>query len=1261
MKAFTDHEHNDVITIPVKICESPSRGPESASYQLQVCTESSEHVPLVIWNQSPVADLGWQINQWYLFENILLKKWSESAELNATKQTTATVITPDSASEKQLNNGAIRINRTDTHCGFIWEPRDQENLSSRGYCCYRPVWRDFDRCIWHVETDNKKPEGELEEVREDPENRKQNRKPREMLSGAVLRNGELTGSVFTAVDFSGADFRQTSFNDVYFGYSNLSGADLRRTDFTGCQVPNVSFRHANLGDADLTRVNKKTADFSGSNFDEKHTDTSMLSSDETEDLSGGSTDTPKKSSQSKTNSENHVRLLHTTNTYLDRSNMNRKARRQDYVSAFKQIVNYACGNDVDALIHTGNLFWTQQPNDAVVRKCRQLLSDLHENNVEFILILGERDANRTRSLIEEFESENLIRKTSTGWHKVSEAGLFLYSANSPQVSEIDLSPPADVSNHLAALYSDIKTATGGEGLSAFEKDLNSPFDAVLIGDCIESIRTKQSGTRVLSPGMPEHIIGQKHIESQARTPVFFEYEVTPESFTTTSHEIDARSVSGCRINLSADATTEDIRSAFTHEELENAAVLVSITGTRSDDSLSKKTIQNTISNRAGIVKVYDDRDEVEDTESASRSQPTPIEWDVDSLASATTLDVQDIKDMIGSLTKAGCPENEAFDYVQRYLKDMLGGNGLFAVQGIGPNSGYELIRADITSISDVLSISPEKLASETDLGLERIQQIQKFAQTEAYSSLDPDDERVAEALINSSINLPGGGSTSAPQSTRDPRESESSSDNQSGSHSVTGSTESPSESDPTTGKSRQIPLIPADLPVSKTEERTAPSGNNVFANYLSEYYESLRSTKTVLEAVFQIPGTDIDPTDRSDPRVQYYILLDACIGFEDDSVRFSGYGPQHQNRLPFSAFDYRNIYGDGKYVKDYQVINVEPFREETLKLLYEKTDAKASAEFVRPCLPGTTYPVTELPGTFEELQDALLQLGTFPAYPPLPTENGVDERTIPIANIYQACFNELDSGPKVDLMPLIENNASAPTGPVSAATPTSTAEAESLLLDYGRLSHLFRRITPPSDSPANRTLNVFSLDWYRPDSPSFNELKTFAKDDDTDSVDAFLPRLRDMIYRRFLLDRWEYDYITVFPSHEAGTHSQSAVKLVQDAVIGTDIIYTPLLERTKTVERQQEKSKNDRENVAIEPSESLRTRAQLDGETAILFDDICTTGSSLTAGSHLLRQAGADRVVCLTLGFTPGGPLEAVTEITDPHATASEIISGTKR
>ena len=1277
MPSVADHDHNDMISLSVKVCDLSKRSSQTRAYKLTVTTNDAEQVPFIIWKQSPAAGLDWTVGEWYRIDEALVKQWSETTELNATNRTTAERIPSETVEASIVDSEAVNQSSMAGRCGFTWIPEEQNNTDSCAYCCYRSTWKEFDRCVWHAKTDLRKPSDTLVETREQPENRKLNGSPRELLSGAVLRDAELTDSVLTGVDFSGSDFRNTNLNDVYLSYSNLSEADFRGADLTDCTVSKVSFRNANLRNADLRGLSIFGIDFTDAELSEadfreaniKNTDLTGANPEAAKGLvdtekPGGDETTGEVSRQNQsdlsgeTHSGKGVSLVHTTNTYLDRKNMGRKERQNDFVSAFKQVVDYACASEAEALIHSGNLFWSKNPDAWVVKECRRLLKKLKNNQVEFILVRGERDVTRTQDIIQELENKGLLSGPQTGWYQVSDIGIFLYGKGSPPLFEDEHTPPTDATSYLAVLFDDVSTATNGS-LPTLEKTLGTSLDAVLIGNRSEPTHRSESGIQVLSPGMPEQIVGKKHIEVQPRSPIFFEYQVTGDAVDVTTHEVDARPVSGFQINLDPDATVREVESALAKKDLHNAAVIVELVGAKTEDSISKNEVQQLISDQSAIVRVYDERSRVENQEmSSSDSASTSPEWDVDSLAAATTLDPEDVEDAVNRLVDAGRSHDEAIGYVRRYLKEMLQGDGLFAVYGVGPSSGSSLVDASITSIEELRTVTPQDLSNRTDLSTEQLQRLQEAAQAGNFSSLEPDDEQVAKQLLDSPKD-PHTQNTESKQSPDTKKRTDRDAD-QSEDSKVDSTPEFQDNSKEATspdGNSQQEVLTPGELPVPAPEEYTVPGGGTVYPNYLSEYYESFRNARKVLELVFQISGTDIDPEDRRDPRVQYFVLLDACIGFGDVSTPFTGYGPQHQDRLSFSIRDYRKVFGNAETVTDYQVIDVKPFRDDTHELLREMASVKTTREFVRPCIPGTNHPIPELPGSFEELQDALLRLATFPAYPPLPSENGNNNRTIPIAEMYRTCFEDLDKEHQVDVAPL-EATGSQPTGPVPAATPTSPTEAESKLIDYGRLSHLFRRATPPAGSPVNRALNVFALDWYRPDSRSFNALQALAKHGEDDPIDTFRPRLQDLLHRRFLLDTWEYDYITVYPGHEAGSRSSQLVELAQDAVLETDIIYTPLLERTETVERQREKSEEERRQVAFHPSESLRTRAKLHNDTVILFDDICTTGSSLLAGAHLLRQAGADRVVCITLGLTPGGPWTDVKEITDPETPASEIIAG---
>ncbi|KTG11434.1 hypothetical protein AUR64_04045 [Haloprofundus marisrubri] len=462
-----------------------------------------------------------------------------------------------------------------------------------------------------------------------------------------------------------------------------------------------------------------------------------------------------------------------------------------------------------------------------------------------------------------------------------------------------------------------------------------------------------------------------------------------------------------------------------------------------------------------------------------------------------------------------------------------------------------------------------------------------------------------------------------------------------------------SEDPPTGSGPKREPGTPTDTDPEPGED------SEIVVNQLSEYYEALRSVRKVVSTIMLRPETPIRPDDLTDPCVQYFVLLETCLGDGNLDLVFSGYGQQHKNRLPFSMEEYRQQFGTGRWVTEYNSISVEPYQKASREWLEDNTMLKDIGQFVRPIAPETETPLPEFVQTPDDLRYAISVLNQLPAYPPLPTENGSSNRTIPAKELYAELFAELNDDEKVDIQTIPEPHLAdrvPVTGPVPDATPETKDDTWDFMLNYGKMTHLFRRLEPASDSPIQRSVPVFALDWYNTNSESFDELRALAKLGEDDPVPIFRRRLRDLINRRFLRDDWNYDFITVFPGHEKDSLSPQLVELAKDAVDETPITYSPMLERTETTGRQREKSREEREVVANDPNATLRTRTRLDGESVIILDDIATSGSSLLAGAHLLREAGASGIFGVTLGLTPGD--DDAKLITQPETYASEIISG---
>lgn len=233
--------------------------------------------------------------------------------------------------------------------------------------------------------------------------------------------------------------------------------------------------------------------------------------------------------------------------------------------------------------------------------------------------------------------------------------------------------------------------------------------------------------------------------------------------------------------------------------------------------------------------------------------------------------------------------------------------------------------------------------------------------------------------------------------------------------------------------------------------------------------------------------------------------------------------------------------------------------------------------------------------------------------------------------------------------------------PAASVSPINKKSVREFLSKYGKLTHLYHVVSPPDEGPIQTSLRIFSLEGYKPATGNQRQnrfsrnLVSFAKSNDDSHSEYFLSRIRDLIYRRFLLDDIEYDYITVFPGHEVGSLSPQLTKLAQAATVETSLLYSPLLERTETADKQRSKSHDERMDVARNPGETVRARNELSNDVVVLLDDVCTSGASLLEGAYLLRNAGARKVIGLCLGLTNSGDASTIT-IEDRSRRASDMI-----
>jgi uncharacterized protein YjbI with pentapeptide repeats len=132
----------------------------------------------------------------------------------------------------------------DDRCGYTFEASTVADLG--GVCCWRPVWGDAGRCIWHADV-SQKPTLELESAAPGIGDR---------LDGAIFRDVDLAGSDW----LSGRTLTDTRFENANLEETDLSGSDLRYSHFEGVDAKRTNFRGSNLEHAEFDRTDLRGAD-----------------------------------------------------------------------------------------------------------------------------------------------------------------------------------------------------------------------------------------------------------------------------------------------------------------------------------------------------------------------------------------------------------------------------------------------------------------------------------------------------------------------------------------------------------------------------------------------------------------------------------------------------------------------------------------------------------------------------------------------------------------------------------------------------------------------------------------------------------------------------------------------------------------------------------------------------------------------------------------------------------------------------------------
>lgn len=205
----------------------------------------------------------------------------------------------------------------------------------------------------------------------------------------------------------------------------------------------------------------------------------------------------------------NTRIIHTADTHLGYKQYNNMQRRQDFFDAFERIIDDAIRLNVDAVVHTGDLFDSRTPNLIDVVQTIEILKKLKIANIPFFGIVGNHESKQDIQWLDLLEQMDVAKRLDTNPTYINDVAIYgidyIPRTKLPtyKFNEICL-PNSDTRHTILAMHQLITEVP--YGIFNHNRMIGEvPFnpDALILGDYHKYYCDKVGDTWVTYPGSTE--------------------------------------------------------------------------------------------------------------------------------------------------------------------------------------------------------------------------------------------------------------------------------------------------------------------------------------------------------------------------------------------------------------------------------------------------------------------------------------------------------------------------------------------------------------------------------------------------------------------------------------------------------------------------------------------------------------------------------------------------------------------------------------
>ncbi len=303
-----------------------------------------------------------------------------------------------------------------------------------------------------------------------------------------------------------------------------------------------------------------------------------------------------------------TRVIHTADTHVGYQQYHSPERRADFLRAFESVVEDAVGDDVDAVVHAGDLFHDRRPGLADIQGVIGALRRLDDAGIPFLAVVGNHETKRDAQWLDLFEDLGLA--TRLGREPVVVGDLALYGQDFvPEAAreslDYDFAPAGAEFAALASHGAFEPFAHADWDTDALIDASPVDFDALLLGDIHHPGREEVGDTVATYPGSTERASAEERAE---RGYNIVEFGGTVPVSVTRRSVPDAREFVFVDLDLEPGEGEARVREAVRQYDLADAVLIVTVEG--EGDPVTPAAVEEFALERGAVIARVNDRREL---------------------------------------------------------------------------------------------------------------------------------------------------------------------------------------------------------------------------------------------------------------------------------------------------------------------------------------------------------------------------------------------------------------------------------------------------------------------------------------------------------------------------------------------------------------------------------------------------------------------------------------------------------------------------